>query len=332
LLTEFNGSVVVFRGIDGTNNTLMNPSFFRLRTPSPQGPLLVSSTYAGGAVQWIHVEVLDTGLGWFTIESTMPAPWGLASTNPNGQLAQVALTGLPGTVAGTSRYNVSGLQPGDNATLYSVSNPPSSLTLGADEGCPSNYNFWGTMFASGGGGSSNLPVPASGEMQIAPCNNGSSPNASQAFTWVAVDGDWVQLVLTSTLSTADPLCLTVSSCSPSEDASVFMASCMSSSPSNSSSSACYDASSSCGIALQLWNFNSNYQPNGLQSQVQASSTAWCLDMPGAYGPTVDLYTCDTNNEQFSNQDWTFDSTTGAVVSLLSRPGWGPGYCLTVPSA
>jgi alpha-L-fucosidase 2 len=82
LLHAFNGSVLVFRGVDGSNATLLSPSFVRLRVPSPNGPLLVSSTYADFATQWILVEVLDDQSGWFTIEANMSAPWAFASTNP----------------------------------------------------------------------------------------------------------------------------------------------------------------------------------------------------------------------------------------------------------
>jgi hypothetical protein len=247
----------------------------------------------------------------------------------NVRIAQVETTGLPGTPSSVARYNVTGVGPGDNVTLYSASNVPTSLTVSPAAGCPSNANFWGSMFANGG--SAAAPVPASAEMQIAPCNSGLSPNASQTFTVTPVSGSWSQIVLTASVAAGQPLCLTVSSCAPSEDSTVFLADCVAPAPANASE-ACYDAFQ-CSNAVQLWSFNSNYQPHGLQSQVGSDAgAAWCLDMPGAYGPVVDLYSCDTNSEQYSNQDWFFNATSGAIVSLLSRPGWGPGFCLTVPSA
>ena len=53
----------------------------------------------------------------------------------------------------------------------------------------------------------------------------------------------------------------------------------------------------------------------------------CLDVPGAEGPSLDLYACDNHVGQYLNQEWTLDSATGALVTQCSRPGW-LGTCLT----
>jgi len=315
MLSSWNGTLRVFAGVD--DGLLPSAAFYGLRA---EGALLVSGRRESNQTRFVAVDS-EAGSD-FIVEADMPAPWS-ASSSSSG----VSLTRLPEVApAMLPRYRVSGLGAGESVMLYPTSSPvtESDVAIGPAAGCAADVNYWGIKPNSGSGA----------VLELSACGNGTSPSASQQFERIAAppgseSGSFqLRLVGSNASSPSSPgLCVGTSSCGTSDGSGISLTACAGGS--GSAPSGCHSSSSSCGGSNTVWAWSPAPFTDRLRQPYASSieGQAMCLDVPGAEGPSLDLYACDNHVGQYLNQEWTLDSATGALVTQCSRPGW-LGTCLT----
>ena len=314
MLSSWNGTQRVFAGVD--DGLLPGAAFYGLRR---EGAFLVSARRVSNKTRFVAV-LSEAGSG-LVVEADMPEPWAAQSnaTTP------VTLERLhPVGPAMLPRYRVHGLPAWSSVVLFPSDDPVSAgdVAIGPAPGCPADFNFWGMK--PGG----DVPVT------LAACGNGSQPGPDQQFRMVplpAPDGDssadgTFELRFLGGSPAQEPLCLGTLACGTTDGTGAVLVSCAAAAAARAAPGC---KGSPCAAANTAWAWSPSPFANRLRLPYASRQQGqdMCLDVPGAIGPAVDLYSCDNHVGQYLNQEWTFNSSTGAVVSQITRPGW-QGTCLT----
>ena len=82
--------------------------------------------------------------------------------------------------------------------------------------------------------------------------------------------------------------------------------------------------------MWAWSGPGGTPPNAITPTL-AGASALCLDVNGAFSPDViDLYVCGTPGS-YKNDEWVFNATTGALLTLDTAP-LVVGKCITPKGA
>lgn len=312
MLSSYNGTQRVFPGVDDA--TLPGAAFYGLRG---EGAFLVSAARRNNATRFVAVES-EAGLP-LIIEADMPEPWAITADAAAGQVTLAKLQPvLPGLLP---RYEVIGLPARSSAVLFPAAQPVTAadVTISPAPGCPADLNYWGMA--------PKAATPAS--VQLAPCGNGSAPSAQQMFdlinATVGTDSGFQLQLRGSQSGPQGAMCVGSTGCGTADSTLVALVPCQG----TDSEPGCH--SIGCGGANTVWAWSpASPFPDRLRLPFASAQQGGpvCMDVPGATGPTVDLWACDDHVGADLNQEWTWHPDTGAMTAQVTTQPW-KNSCLSV---
>jgi hypothetical protein len=296
-----------------------NASFYRLAT---EGGFLASaarSVVSSNATHYVtqadflalEVPASYTG-GVLVIRTSMARP---LVTDP---------AGLPLTALWDDAVAVEGITPGMTLVITSASSPPANGQTPVVQpvpGCAADFNAWGYhpngVVDAGEGGSSLAPHVSARVPKVLSAPAATAPvpvvlrncsylpsgrvSPTQSYTYDNSTGVFA-------LQDGSGRCLTVSTCAAANSDVIVLAPC------STAASTPIGCEPDCTPAAQEWTVQgpAGSPPNAIRSSISGR----CMDVNGAFNPDViDVYDCSDPPGQFKNDEFTWDSATGAILSL-----------------
>lgn len=275
---------------------------------------LVSSnaTHYVTRTAFVAVEAGAGGSGSIVLRTNMARP--LAVSPP----------GVPFTELGDGGLVRVDVGAGGGAALYSAAAPPASFAVGPAGGCAAEFNFWGWPRKAGGGGGGGGPGGAPVVLRACAVGADGRVAPAQRFAWNATAG-------TFALLDGSGRCLSIATCDGGNGDRVTVAPCAAGAPPPPPPTGVGcdgSGSAACAAQAQAWRVTGAgaRPPNAIISALGGR----CIDVNGATNAgDIDVWDCALNGNEFSNEGFVFNATSGGIVTLDSDPACGClGFCLT----
>jgi hypothetical protein len=252
-----------------------------------------NSTHVVTRTAWVGVEV-QTG-GSFVVRTNLLRPLAAYPTGTNF----VELGGGEGLVQVT-------LPAGGIVALYSAAMPPPNFQIVAAAGCPAEFNHWGVSPARSGGLQGTPVVLRNCSFDV---DGRATP--TQRYTWNAEAGLFA-------LQDGSDRCLSVATCTGENGALVQLTPCSAASGGGGGPSPIGCETVGCAAEAQTWTMtgSTGTPPNAIKT----NTSGRCIDVNGAFNPdTIDVWDCSSVPGADKNEEFVWNETTGAIVSLDTNP-------------
>lgn len=287
MLMAWGGTIHVFAGID--DGSLTDAAFFHLLAP---GAFLVSARRANGTTAF--VEIISQQGASLRVKTDLSPPLTLQPAFP--------YTTLPDGTLDIA------LPRGQSVLIFSAQAPPSSLTITASQGNPTEFNYWGFQ-----------PVVPLASVVLHPC--AGLPEQRFAF-----DPSNSRSLITHNLTgSGQQLCVGSASCTAPNGDAIVLQTCPPDAVGSLSPSSPLSSQIACeGDANVQWTLDR-------KKLLYVAASGRCMDVNGAVGPVLDVWDCSPQAE-YQNTAWMYNATDGSIRSLDTHPLFTAGHCLTVVPA